>query len=352
VSRFGGFGAVVALFAGTTLHAQGVSFTAGGIHTRYADSLAGSAASVGVRVRTSSSALSSSLEGSFARFTDGYWAGQVSGGAVAMGRAAGRLAIGVRADGSLNYLEGGLWSGIGAAGPVFALAGRDWLAAISVTGGGLRRVDDTASALGSLSLQLRRGVGSVSFDGSLSGTAAGRVRYADAAIGAEWDRRAVTLAASGGIRLGDLGNTPWGQARVAWRLSPIIGLEATVGTYPEDVTGFSDGFFVTAGVRVSPPGPGAPAPPTVVVGARRRGLVQVTFAVPGASNVAIAGEWNAWTNSPLQRVGRDRWRAELPLPPGAYRFTLVTDGERWFVPDGVPKLPDDFGGEVGLLVVP
>jgi hypothetical protein len=41
----------------------------------------------------------------------------------------------------------------------------------------------------------------------------------------------------------------------------------------------------------------------------------------------------------------------LPLGPGAYRFSLILDGEHWVVPEGVPMLPDDFGGEVGLLLV-
>ena len=40
------------------------------------------------------------------------------------------------------------------------------------------------------------------------------------------------------------------------------------------------------------------------------------------------------------------------LAPGTYRFTLVVDGTRWLVPAGVVTVPDEMGGEQGLLVVP
>jgi hypothetical protein len=33
-----------------------------------------------------------------------------------------------------------------------------------------------------------------------------------------------------------------------------------------------------------------------------------------------------------------------------YHFSLIVD-EAWIVPDGVATLPDDFGGQVGLLVI-
>jgi hypothetical protein len=42
----------------------------------------------------------------------------------------------------------------------------------------------------------------------------------------------------------------------------------------------------------------------------------------------------------------------LVLAPGTYRFTLVVDGTRWMVPAGIATVPDDMGGEQGLLIVP
>jgi hypothetical protein len=54
----------------------------------------------------------------------------------------------------------------------------------------------------------------------------------------------------------------------------------------------------------------------------------------------------------MQRDGAGRWVALIGLRPGVYRCSLLVDGTRWVVPPGAPKASDDFGGEVGLLVVP
>ena len=75
----------------------------------------------------------------------------------------------------------------------------------------------------------------------------------------------------------------------------------------------------------------------------------VALAVNGR-DVAIAGEWNHWTAVPMTRDASGRWVAELTLGAGAHRFMLIVDGKN-VVPRGVPKLPDGFGGEVGLMVM-
>jgi 1,4-alpha-glucan branching enzyme len=77
----------------------------------------------------------------------------------------------------------------------------------------------------------------------------------------------------------------------------------------------------------------------------------VVFRVPGARHVAIAGEWNEWAAAPLTARRDGRWEIVLPIRPGAYRFSLIVDGDRWTVPPGVPAMDDDFGGRVGLLVI-
>jgi hypothetical protein len=130
-------------------------------------------------------------------------------------------------------------------------------------------------------------------------------------------------------------------------LAPFLSLESVAGRYPRSPDGFTDGFFVSAGVRLARPARGA--------GARIErlgaGRVRLTVPVRGAARVAIAGEWNAWEPAPMHEAGSGRWSIELSLPRGAHKFSLVVDGDRWVVPDGVPRLPDGFGGEVGVLVV-
>ena len=79
------------------------------------------------------------------------------------------------------------------------------------------------------------------------------------------------------------------------------------------------------------------------------GRWRVRFNVDGRV-VAIAGDWNDWTPVPMTREADGRWSVVLTVPPGAHKFMLVVDGKN-IVPRGVPKLPDGFGGEVGLLVL-
>ena len=60
----------------------------------------------------------------------------------------------------------------------------------------------------------------------------------------------------------------------------------------------------------------------------------------------------AWRAEPLEAVGRGSWLLKARLAPGVYRFSLVGGDGRWIIPRGVATVPDDFGGTVGLLVVP
>jgi hypothetical protein len=73
--------------------------------------------------------------------------------------------------------------------------------------------------------------------------------------------------------------------------------------------------------------------------------------MPGATSVAIAGNWNAWTPSPLKAVGENLWEAALRIPPGTYYFSLLVDGKDWVVPGGVAVVPDGMGGMVAVLTV-
>jgi len=79
--------------------------------------------------------------------------------------------------------------------------------------------------------------------------------------------------------------------------------------------------------------------------------VTLEFERHGAQSVAIAGDWNSWLATPLDRTRPDRWVVRLPLRPGVYHFTLLVDGSAWTIPSGVPSVPDGLGGRVAVLVV-
>jgi hypothetical protein len=142
-------------------------------------------------------------------------------------------------------------------------------------------------------------------------------------------------------------------------LSSRVALEASGGSLLADLyQGFPASGFVSLGVRAFLT-PRPPAGPHGGAGARRPAVavregaeVLVRFTVRDARQVGIAGEWSDWQPMPLVPTGRDGWQIRLVLAPGTYRFTLVVDGTRWLVPAGVVTVPDEMGGEQGLLVVP
>lgn len=344
--------AAAALTAASRAAAQEASLFLGGVHTQYADTVSGSAGTAGARLGWRSPSFAVAGEGYFTRFTSGGWATQANSGLSVFGGIGRSGAVGFRADVSHSYVQGGLWTGVGTAGPFGALALNGWLVGAGATAGGVRRIDETTDPLFTGSLRLGRVVQALAFEARVVGTSAGSVRFADFSLAAAFTTPRFTLAVTGGLRAGDLADDPWAQGRVEWRVATFATLEAAVGNYPDDVAGFLGGFFVSGGVRI---GWHAPRVTTATLPAARvervsASEVRVSFTVVNAETLAIAGEWNAWTPVPLSRVAGNRWEAILSLPPGLYRFALVKDGETWMVPDGIATMPDDFGGEVGLLL--
>lgn len=347
------FGAAVAtaVVAAAPLHGQEASLLLGGIHTTYADSLSGSAGTVGVRLKLQTPGFWTQVDGFATRFTTGGWATQGSGGLLGLVGLSRHVALGVRADGSINAIQDGPWSAIGTGGPYLVAATDGWIAAGGMTAGGVRTIDSATSPLVTGVLRMSRLAGRWTVDLRGSGSWADTIRYFDGLAGLTYTDRHVTVSALGGVRTGDLGDEPWGQGQLEWRVTPYLRLEAAVGNYPADITGFTEGFFVSAGIRIGTRSRALPPERAVTTTRLGDAEAQVTFVVRDADAVAIAGEWNAWTPTPLARIDGSHWRATLPLGPGAYRFALVIDGDRWMVPDGIPAIPDDFGGEVGLLLI-
>ena len=55
--------------------------------------------------------------------------------------------------------------------------------------------------------------------------------------------------------------------------------------------------------------------------------VPFEFYAPAAREVFVAGDFNGWSaaGTPLHRGADGRWRAELTLPEGIYRYKFVVD---------------------------
>lgn len=83
--------------------------------------------------------------------------------------------------------------------------------------------------------------------------------------------------------------------------------------------------------------------------------VEMVFFAPGASSVAVVGDFNEWeTGKDLmaREGGQGMWRAKLKLPPGVYEYSFLINGTRWASDPGAENsLDDGFGRENSLLFV-
>jgi hypothetical protein len=343
--------------AAAPLAAQEANLWLGGTYAHYADSVDGWAGSVGGRLGARSNTLWGNLDGYLSRFTSGPWVVDVQGGFGALGIWSRRLAGGARAQGYSYYVEDGDWSGAGSVAPILVTSLGRWITSAEIGVGGVRRLDGTSDLTLSGALRATRVLGRWSVDFLVGGLSAADTAFADATFSAEYRTRALGIGALVGARAGDLNDDPvWLQGFLEWWMAPPLLLEARAGTYPEDITGFASGFFARLGIRVGMVQPSRPPQPEAAPGPLIEPLAdggaRVVFVVPDATTVEIAGEWNAWTPTRLTQLGGSRWEAVLSLGSGAYRFSLILDGDEWIVPEGVPTLPDDFGSESGMLLIP
>lgn len=362
--RVAAAGAVLALVtAAPSLAGQQVRVRVGGVHTQYADAVTGVAGTLTSQLSWDLPKLQATFDGTYSQFTSGPWAVQGSGTAFGVRFVRPDLGVGWRADGDGGYLTGGIWSGTALAGPVAALVFGNWVYSGGLSAGAVRRIDRAGLLTFAGNALVQRELGRWDIEAGAALTRAGPIHFADASVGADVTISTVTLGAIAGARAGNLGGLPWYQGRASIALTPAAMLEMSAGNYPRDVSGFIGGSFVSIGLWV---GLGrhprlastsdvirrlASGPSNLTVESAEPGHQQVTFHVPGARSVAIAGEWNDWTPVALRRLDDGRWRADLALTQGAHRFSLVVDGRKWMVPPGVATLPDDMGGQVGLLIV-
>ncbi len=98
---------------------------------------------------------------------------------------------------------------------------------------------------------------------------------------------------------------------------------------------------------------GRVAIPIRPVPAAKDGGVIVTLRASDApaGQVSIAGDFNNWQPTPMQREG-DNWVLRLPIGPGVYHYAFRSSTGSWFVPSSTPGRRDDgMGGHVAVLMV-
>jgi len=328
----------------------------GGVSARYADSVSGSAAAASLRLAGYSPNAAGVLNAGVSKFLTGEWVTQVSAHGTVLATLAGGVKLGIAAGGSTNLLAGDVWVGDLSAGPLLAVSSGPLLATVGAALGGIRDISDSAIGTAALNARLR-----IDLVAGLAVSAGGvalrsdTTRYADLTTDISYANGRIALALMGGLRSGDLADDPWVQARLDVILGPRAALEAAVGRYPRDLQGFTDGLFGTLGIRFGITNAAlhrrTPNPSLSVVRLDETRVRIELASKRAAQRLEIAGDWNGWEPIALRRDDDGRWWIELALERGIHRYSLVVDGETWTVPEGVPTEPDDFGGQVALLVV-
>jgi len=249
-------------------------------------------------------------------------------------------------------------------GWVGGTAGTTWL------GGADRPV--TAAELGTWARRL-----GISWLISATNTHVGDTVYTDFQGAAHARRGRFAFDGSVGVRTWSKGggHGVYGEASGGVALNPWLSIIASGGRYPTDPTSgsisgryFGIAFRMTALPRRQPlAAPLRPAhashhsapdsaDPPVAASVELRdchcaGMVLVVHA-PGATLVEVTGDFSNWEPVTLTPADAGAWTAVLSLSHGSYRFNVRIDGGDWIVPEGVSRLADEFGGDVGLLRVP
>jgi hypothetical protein len=63
-------------------------------------------------------------------------------------------------------------------------------------------------------------------------------------------------------------------------------------------------------------------------------------------------DFTDWEPVPMDRATTGEWRVERLIARGTHRVAIRVDGGTWIVPPNLPSVADEFGGEVGIVIVP
>jgi hypothetical protein len=268
----------------------------------------------------------------------------------------------------------GLWGGTGAG---FVAQGQFLPDALfQLDAGAWRRIGRTVYSVSATPTWVGR-PDAIGFPGPAP---AGRVDYTDYGASMRWQHPSAEFVAAMGMRTGaGPDNIPgakrWLESWTTLWITRRLALVGGIGAFPTDVQqGLPGGRYASAALRVAtgrPPvnDPAVRAELTLpyelnrlrrgrllaerftVVDDEASGLRLITVRVAEARRVELMADFTDWLPEQLQRVGPEEWRLTIAVAPGVHRVNLRVDGGPWTVPPGLNAVRDDFGGEVGLLIV-
>ncbi len=200
--------------------------------------------------------------------------------------------------------------------------------------------------------QLFRGPGREGYAGTVP------VAYSEASLGVEGARVGMSWSASGTVRrdpgaerVVDAG----ARVTLAYWQTPTLALMLSVASeLPDFVHGADAARVLMLGVRLR--GSVAARPPATMVQpivhvAGDSAVRTIEVRAAGASQVEVMGDFTDWAPVPLVREG-DVFRATVRMAGGSRRLVVRVDGGPWRPAANTPAVDDDFGGRVGLLLVP
>ena len=192
------------------------------------------------------------------------------------------------------------------------------------------------------------------------------VRYADVSLlgHGSWGRFELdAMALSRHAWKGNLASSPTAAVAAAGWATPYVAVVGALGRQLSDpMRGTVRARYATIAIRLSAErhGPVAPlrSPPPALAGeasliAVRSGKGEVVLRVraPGAQRLELMGDLTGWEPRALTR--RDaHWELSLTTEPGAHHVVVRIDGGAWVAPANLPRLDDELGGTVGLIVIP
>ena len=250
-------------------------------------------------------------------------------------------------------------------------------------GGGNVHVEETSfpAGTGELGAWLRRGqqrvtlsavavntstVSTVIFNDATVLRVRDPVQYADVSLSGHvaWRRFELDgIALSRHVSKGELQSTPAASVAAAWWATPYVGVATALGRQLADpIRGTVRTRYATIALRLSAERHGPVAPPrlppavpageaSLVAASAGNGSVIIRVQAPGAQRVELMGDITGWEPRPLDRRG-GRWEVRLTTTPGAHHVVVRIDGGAWAAPANLPRIDDELGGTVGLLVVP
>ena len=138
----------------------------------------------------------------------------------------------------------------------------------------------------------------------------------------------------------------WWRRPVTVHVTPLSALAIAAGVL----------LVILARPSVFPPDESSASPrQSVASAAESVHVVRFVLVAPGASSVAVAGDFNRWDLSAhhLQPTSvHGVWSVSVPLAPGRHEYAFVVDGTRWVAdPAAALGAPDEFGARSSVLTV-